>query len=244
MNKQQVLQEIIKGYRNTISERYQYEKIKAKYDIPESIDEEMVNELRSYFLTNIYPEFNTRTELNEAFSSLDDYIRHPHKLFSVLIDATKLIFSYGRHLPKILKAGLGAMKTFRAATNFENNLVEAAIKNNIEAPYDLAKIDTLIQFLSRKEIEKFIQISQSLFEILHDRGLIKKIKEVIQYLIQVMKKKEETYSLAEIKGLEIGFKMINEGDNLFNRLSDVDQKTFVNLLIKIEEDHLDTIFNS
>ena len=219
MAREKVLEEIIEGYRNTIYQRYQYQKIKDKYGIPESINEETVNQLRSYFLNYMYPEYNTRAELNEAFKSLDNYIKHPQKLLRILLDAAKLIFRYGRHLPKILNSGLKAMKTFRAATNFENSLVDEAIKSKIEAPYNLSKINTLIKLLSRKEIEKFIETSQSLFEILHNKILIEKIKEVIQYLILVMKEKEESYSLSQIKGLEIGLEMITEGDKLFNRLT-------------------------
>ena len=219
MTREKILKDIIEGYRNTIYQRYQYQYIKDTYGIPDSINEDTVNQLRNYFLNYMYPEYNTRAELNAAFKSLDNYIKHPQKLLRILLDAAKLIFRYGRHLPKILNTGLNAMKTFRAATNFENNLVDEAIKNKIKAPYDLSKIDALIKLLSRKEIEKFIEISKSLFEILHDRILIEKIKEVIQYLILVMREKEESYSLSEIKGLEMGLKMITEGDKLFNRLS-------------------------
>ncbi len=242
MARDKILEEIIEGYRNTIYQRYQYQTIKDKYGIPESINEETVNQLRNYFLNYMYPEYNTREELNEAFKSLDNYIKHPKKLLRILLDAAKLIFRYGRHLPKILNSGLNAMKTFKAATNFENNLVDEAIKNKIEAPYDLSKINALIKLLSRKDIEKFIDISQSLFEILHDKILIEKIKEVIQYLIGVMRKKEASYSLSQIRGLEIGLEMINEGDKLFNRLTKEDQQNLINLITDIEKDKLDHIF--
>jgi hypothetical protein len=242
MAREKVFEDIIEGYRNSIYHRYQYQNIKDNYEIPESINEETVNQLRNYFLNYMYPAYNKRVELNEAFKSLDNYIKHPQKLVRILLDAAKLIFKYGRHLPKILNSGLNAMKTFRAATNFENNLVDEAIKNKIEAPYNLSKIDALIKLLSRKEIEKFIEISQSLFEILHDRIVIEKIKEVIQYLIVVMREKEKSYSLSQIKGLEIGLEMINEGYKLFKQLTNEDQQNLVNLITEIEKDNLDHIF--
>jgi len=242
MTREKILEDIIEGYRNTIYQRYQYQNIKDKYEIPESINEETVNLLRDYFLNYIYPEFNKRAELNESFKSLDNYIKHPKKLLRILLDASHLIFNYGRHLPKILNTGLKAMKSFRAAAGFENNLVDEAIKNKIEAPYDLSKINTLINLLPRKEIEKFIDITQSLFEILHDRILIEKIKEIIQYLILVMKTKKESYSLSQIRGLEIGLEMINKGDKLFNRLAKEDQQNLVYLITEIEKDILEINF--
>ena len=242
MTKENVLKEIIIGYRNTISQRYQYQFIKDTYGLPNSINEETVNQLRVYFLTYMYPTNEKRTELNEAFDSLDDFIKHPQKLLSLLLDAVKLIFKYGRHLPKILNAGLGAMKTYKAATNFENNLVTEAIKNGIEAPYDSHKINTLIKLLSREEIEKFIESSITLFDILHDKELIKKIKEVIQHLINAMQKNTETYTESQIKGLEIGLEMITKGDALFNKLSKKDQQNLIKLITDIEKSHLERLF--
>jgi hypothetical protein len=238
MTREKILEDIIVGYRNTIYQRYQYQDIKDEYEIPESINEETVILLRNYFLNYIYPEFNKRAELNEAFQSLDDYIKHPQKLLRILFVASKLIFSYGRHLPKILNAGLKAMKSFRAASDFENRFVDEAIKNKMEAPFDQNKINRLISLLPRKEIEKFIEVSQSLFQTLHDRTLIGKIKEVIQYLIVVMKKNEESYSLSQIRGLEIGLEMLNEGDRLFNQIAKKDQQNLVYLITEIEKDML------
>jgi hypothetical protein len=242
MAREEVLKEIIEGYRNTIYERYQYQIIKDTYRIPETINEEKVNELRNYFLNYMYPEYKMRAELNEAFKSLDDYIKHPQKLLKILLDAAKLIFRYGRHLPRILNSGLKAMKTFRAATNFENSLVDEAIKNKIAAPYTPSKINALIKLLSRNEIEEFIDTSQSLFEILHDRVLMKNIKEIIQYLIDIMREKKEFYSQSQIRGLEIGLEMLTEGDKLFIQLTNEDQQNLINLITQIERDKLDHIF--
>ena len=139
MTREKIVEDIIEGYRNTIYQRYQYQNIKDQYEIPESINEETVNLLRNYFLNYIYPEFNKRAELNESFKSLDNYIKHPKKLLSILLDTSNLIFKYGIHLPKILNTSLKVMKSYRAATGFENMLVDEAIKNRIEAPYDPIK---------------------------------------------------------------------------------------------------------
>ena len=236
------LKEVIKGFRQTIYERYQYQNIKNKYDLPESIDEATVDSIRNYFLNYVYPEFEKRVELNEAFESLDNYIKHPEKLLKILFDSARLFFKHGRHLPKLLRTGLKAMKSFRIASNFENKLVDEAVKNNIAAPYDTAKINGLIKLLSREEIQEFIDSSQSLFEILHDQPLIKNIKDIIQHLIEMMKKKPNSYSINEIKGLEIGLEMITQGNALFNQLSEEDQHKFVPMIVKIEQDTLDDIF--
>ena len=45
MNREDILPDIIEGYRNSVRERYQYDNIKLDYDLPESINEETVNDL-------------------------------------------------------------------------------------------------------------------------------------------------------------------------------------------------------
>jgi len=242
MAKEETLEQIIEGYRNTIHERYQYQKLKNAYEVPVSINEATVNRLRTYFLEYIYPEFDKRKELNDAFASLDDYSKRPEKLLRILMESVKIIVKYGRHLPKVLNAGLKALTSFRAATEFENKLVAQAIKRKIAAPYDQSKLNRLIGFLSRQEIERFIESVQSLFEILHDRVLVGKIKEMLHYLITKMREKPKLYSVDEVRGLEIGMEMLNKGDALFEQLTKEDQQNLIHLVIKIERDVLDEIF--
>jgi hypothetical protein len=244
MPQEDILKAVIEGYRNTVYQRYQYERIKDKYEIPETVDKETVDSIRNYFLNYIYPDFEKRAELNNAFKSLDNYIKQPEKLLRILMDSAKLIFSHGRHLPKILTTGLKALKTFIAASQFEESLVKEAIKSNIKAPFDGSKINGLVALLSRKEINNFIEGSQSLFETLHNRILVEKIKEVLGQLISNMRGNPASYSSSEVKGLEIGLEMISEGDALFSKLTKEDQQRAVYLIIDIEKDNLSSIFDA
>lgn len=243
MSKENISEEVIKGYRNLINQRYQYQKIVDKYDLPSSIDEETVDRVRGYFLNFIYPEFSKREELNEAFESLDSYIKRPEKLLRMLLDSIKLFFTHGRHLPKILNTGLKAIKSFREATGFEAKLAEEAIKNHIEPPFDISKIYVLLKYLSREEIDQFTENSKSLIFIFRDKVLVRNVKEVIGYLIARMKEKQKLYSTNEIRGLEMGLEMITEGDALFNQFSLNDQQQLIDLIITIEYSILDEIFD-
>lgn len=238
MTREEILQNIIDGYRNTVRHRYQFQKIKAQYEIPETINEETVDILRNYFLNYIYPDFESREALEEAFHSLDDFIRQPQRLLVILLDASKLIFKYGRHLHKILNTGLKALKSFRIASKFENTLVEEVIKNEVDAPYDLPKINKLVKLLPREEIEDLITTTQSLFETLHDKSQVNKIFEIIEHLILIMRSKEKSYSLSQIKGLEFALEGLQEGNKLFNRLTEEEQKILISLIAQIERDWL------
>lgn len=236
--------EVISGYRKVILERYDYALLKDRPDLPHSFDEDRINAFKNYFLDYLYPLPAKRTELDDAFDSLDSYIKQPDKLLRLLIDSGRLLFKYGRHLPKILNAGIKALRSFRRASHFEERLVEQAVLQELATPYDKAEIELLIRSLPRKELEAFIDSSRSLFEILHDRTLVAKIKEIVGHLIQKMKKRPKVYSSVEIRGMEIGEAIITQGDLLFDQLSKQDQELIFQLVIKMEREILDRIFSN
>ncbi len=236
-----VKKQIIKGYRKFIFDRYQYDKIAKNYDIPISITEDILTELREYYLKHIYPEYKERKALDQAFKSLDNYIQQPQKLISILLDASRLLFKYRRHLPKILGTGLKALKTFNSASKFEQTFVDQAIHQKLKGPYTEKKTKVLLRAIPKDEIDDFIATSQALFETLHDRPQVKKIKEIISYIIGVMKKNAHRYTKDQIKGLEMGFALLDEGDRLLQKLNPKDQRKLIYLITEIETDMLATI---
>lgn len=242
MSREKILNEIILGYRNVIEERYQYKILKDKYDFPKTINEDIVNDIKTYFLTYIYPDILQRKKLDEAFSTLDEFIKRPEKLLNLVLDSFQLIFSHGRHLPKIFNAGLKAMKSFRGATKFENALVQKAITKKIEPPYSISKIDILIQFLSYQEIEEFMKNTETFFNIIHDKELVEKIKEIITFLIGKMKKKSKIFSKKEISGLELALETIAKGEKMLKKLTPKDQEILIEFVLKIEKDNLNNLF--
>lgn len=241
MQEEQVKEAIISGYRAFINHRYEYEKITSTYDVPASISKKVLDDLRTYYLTYVYPEYKERKALEKAFDSLDRYIQQPKKLVAILFDASKLIFKYGRSIPKILGTGLKALQTFKAAQNFENTLVKEAQNLKMDGPYDESKIKTLLKAIPKKEIQRFIETSQSLFETLEDRPQVEKIKEIIQYIIHVMKRNKRRYTVDQIQGLEMGFELLNEGDQLLQQLPIKDQKRLIYLITEIETDMLNDL---
>ncbi len=243
MDRQQVLNELILGYRKILEERYQYNNIKVKYDLPSSFDKNRVELFRKFFLEYIYPHPETRTELNDAFNSLDGYIKNPEKLLRILMDSATLLFKHGRHLPKILKAGMNALKSFRTATQFENRLVKKAMELEMAPPYSTQQIYQLFGALTPAELDEFIKNSQTLFENLHDRALVQKTKVIVTHLADKMKKRPSLYANAEINGLEIGKEIITKGDQLFAQLSVEEQQQIIKTVIQIERDALKYIYS-
>lgn len=244
MSQDTIFKEIIKGYRNLISERYNYKNLNKKYDLPATINQEIVEEIKNFFLNYIYPDISKREELNEAFKSLDNNLKNPEKLFGVFKESIKLVFKHGRHLPKIINAGFKALKSFRAATKFENTLVKAAKEKKEKPPFDAALINELIASLSRRDIDRFIDSTESLFEIMYDKVLVQKIIDVLSYLILRMRKQEDVFASEDIKGLEIGLQMITKGNEVLNSLSTEDQGILIQFIVAIEKDNLDTLFST
>ena len=242
MKRKEILDEVILAYRRLIKGRYQYALIQQQYQLPISFDEERLSVFREFFLNDLYPHPDQRKELEQAFHNLDNYIKSPEKLLRILIDSSSLILKYGRHLPKILMAGLKALKSFRAATAFEEKLVQSAINSSLQPPYSDADVKTLLTTLSNKEIQDFITHNESLFETLHDRKLVRKIVQVVEHLIAKMQKHPKIYTSTEIHALTIGRNIIKGGDTLFNHLSQKEQGQILKIIIQIETNFLEDIF--
>lgn len=242
MNKEEEFAaELISGYRKLVDQRYQYDELKQLHHIPSSITKKKVEELKTYFLEYIYPEYSTRQVLNEAFDSLDGHIKHPEHLLRLLIDSSAIIFRYGRSLPKILRAGIKALQSFRKATKFEKILIKTAKNNQIRIPFDEAKIKMLVATLSDKEIEDFIKDGQDLFQVILDRPLVEKILKIMDTLIAKMLKRPNVYAQAEVEGLRMGYKIIEGGYSLLEGIPTSEQTQLLDLIVNIERDAFNKI---
>jgi len=239
----EILAEIINAYRWVIAERYQYDSLVAKYDLPDSFTAEKLDTLRTYFLEQLYPPPAKRAELESAFNNLDEYIKRPKKLLRILMDSGSLLFKHGRHLPKILQAGIKALQSFIAASRFEASLVDAAINIPLEPPYDKNDIQQMLATLSETDVENFIVNNEALFSTLYDRKLVAKVIEIISQLLAKMRQRTDLYSEDEINGLAMGLEIVQQGDALFEQLEAAEQKRIFELVIAVEREALEGVFD-
>jgi len=236
MTQEEKLAEIILGYRKLIHEKYDFENLKKRSDIPKVYTRETADDFRNYFLNYSYPKPEKRQALNESFQSLDNYLKNPEKLLRIIIDSRGILFKFGRHLPKILNAGIKALKAFRTTNKLEEGLVEKATINALEPPYSAKEIHKLITKLSKNQIENHIKNMYNLFDILRDTKLVSKIKQVLDHLISKMKDSPNTYAKDEIKGLEIGNEIIVNADAIFRKFNKNEQLEVFNFIIKMERE--------
>jgi hypothetical protein len=238
MDKEMVLNEVILGYRNVIKEKYNYKNLQKRSDIPKAYTEEISLKIVNYFLNYSYPNIQKRQELNEAFHSLDNYLKNPEKLLRIVIDSTSIVFKYGRHLPKIVTAGIKALKAFRRASKLEEQLVEKAMLSNKKAPYSTKEINEFIQMLSKEQLEVYITSIYNLFNILCDTELMSKIKKALSLLIEKMEKRPAVYTVKDVNGIKIGLEIIVEADAIFNNIDANQQQKIFDFIMKMEKELL------
>jgi hypothetical protein len=238
----EILNGVVIGFRKLIYDRYQYDEVVSKYEIPDSFDEERMARYRNFFLDQIYPHPENREPLEEAFRSLDNYLTHPDKLLRIVFHSAAIVFRHGRSIPRLMGAGIKVFKSFRTATDFEVKLVRKAKSSGKLPPYSSADINSFVVALRKKEIHDFVVNTTNLLELLNDKRLVREIITIMKELIARMKKSPKDYSKSEIGGLEIAFQMLIEGNGLFESLSTVDQKRIIEVVVAIEVDVLEGLF--
>ena len=236
-----ILPSLIDGYHQLIKDRYQYDPIKSKYVLPDSVSPDKIDHIRDFFLENIYPTSEKRKILEKSFYSLDHHLKHPGHILKMLMDARGGLLHLGWQFPKAMKIAFKTLKSFRSASRLEKMLVESANQNNLYPPYDTNKVKKLISTIPRNQIYSFIDEGMILFKTLYDRPLVKKILLAIEHVISVMEKKKNFYSQGEIEGMQLGLKVLQDGNTLFDSLDSNEQKVIFQLIRKVETDAAEQI---
>ncbi len=232
---------VIVAYRILINDRYQDHYLSTKYDIPESFGADRIELFRNFFLDYIYPPVEKRKELDKAFDSLDRHIKNPKSLLAILVDSGRILFKFGRHLPKILNAAIKALRSFRKANKFEARLAKKAINRDVQIPISQEDLKVLIASLPKSDVMGFINESKSLFVIIQDKKLVIKIIELLTQLISKMKK-SSVFAQSEITAFQIGLDIIAGSHKLFNSLNPNESKLLFDIGVNIEQTEIEEIY--
>lgn len=233
---------IINKFREMISKRYDYEDLKKRFDVPDTITPEIINSIKNYFLTVIYPPAAERKQLEEAFKNLGSYVRSPSKIWGLFGDMARAIFKFGRHFMAALRAGMDSLNSFVGAKNFEASMAAIANKNGIQPPMtDQDFEDTLYQ-LPREEVEKFIGDVRHLFGAMINTDLLKKTLDILDHVIQTMEKKSQTFPKEDVDGIRLGKSLLQKGYDLFSTMDEKTKNDAVNLIYKNEMWFIDEVY--
>ena len=235
---------LIDQYREVIKLRYNYNRLDNTYVLSDSITEERVNDVRTYFLNYIYPDADTRNSLNKGFAGLKRHINNPGHIIRILGDATTIMFKFGFQFPKAIQAGLRSLESYNAATTFEKGLYDAAIKMNLEIPFSLEEFENCIAHLPKKDVEHFISEFDELLKAITNTSLLEKTVEILSELTEKMKEHPKVYNEDDIQGMEIGVSILENGYKLFIDFSEDDKKEMIHFIKRVEQDEIDRIFET
>ncbi|MCB1143508.1 MAG: hypothetical protein H7A24_11530 [Leptospiraceae bacterium] len=212
---------IIEAYRKSLILRYSEEKIENFPDL-NALDRGTIDKLIHYFLELLYPPYEERKHLDNAFQSLNNFVHSPTKLFGVIGNLPYAIMRFGKMLIQALQAGISALRSYLAAHKFERVLYIKA-KPLIDQGLDISEekvFNSLIAQIPKKDADEFREQVIKLFEVLSKRELLEKVQDVMQHVIEKMESKPRLYSQQEVAGIKLGYGIIEKGKELFMNLNE------------------------
>lgn len=211
---------LIDAYRKSLVRRYSQENI-SRFPELAKFDRKVVDKLIAYFLELLYPPYETRKELDNAFHSLGSFVNSSAKFFGVMGSLGYAVFKFGKLLLQGIQAGIAALRSYIAAHKFESELYQNALPY-LEKGIDISEekiFNSLIGKIPEKEATAFRHQVVKLFEILANKKLLEKIQEIMLHVIEKMQQRPDVYSASEIRGIQMGFNIIEKGKVLFDELT-------------------------
>jgi hypothetical protein len=154
---------LIEHYRACIAKRYNYELLKTDKKFPKNISADAVNELRDFFLENLYTTPHKREELDAAFRQLETYVNNPAKIWGLMGNLASAILKFGLHFPAAIRVGMAALKTHTSARRFEAQLMQAAENSKYEVPLTDDQFEQCLAALPTQQLEQLIAELAELF---------------------------------------------------------------------------------
>ncbi|MCB1157197.1 MAG: hypothetical protein H7A25_01830 [Leptospiraceae bacterium] len=228
---------LIDAYRKSLVRRYSVENL-ARYPEFSGLPRATVDKLIRYFLELLYPEYEIRLELDNAFTSLAGFVKSPRKFLGVIGNMGYAVVKFGKHLFAGIKAGIAALSSYLTAHKFENTLYSYA-KPLIQKKIDISQEDhfnSLIAKIPYEEATEFRHDIINLFKTLANRELLKKIILINDHVIEKMKENPKVYNPSEVKGIEMGLDIMKKGRELFDELTDQEITLIIRGIDIIEKD--------
>jgi len=233
---------IIEKFREMILKRYEYDGLKQRFELPDSITEDVIAEVKSYFLTTIYPPAPERKELEEAFKDLATYVRQPRKIWILFGDMARAIFKFGRQFITALRAGMDSLDSFVGAKEFEKSMTEIANKNGIKPPMSDDDYEDAMYQLEREKLEKFIKDVKNLFGAMVNTTLLKKTLDILDHVTHTMENKPNVFPKKEVNGIKLGRSLLERGYNIFSKYDEQTKQTIVDFIYKNEMWYVDSVY--
>lgn len=210
---------VITFYRDELRDRYQVNNVKRFVPF-QGIAAHHIDALREYFLENIYPSPEERLKLDLAFDHLGSVLLSPRRMQPLMTTALTSFWRFGRQFPAAVNAARHTFDAYRETRKLEEYMLSNAEK------IDLKKVDarkrevmlTLIADVPERDVVRLIDDIMNLFRTLSNIRLLRTTVEMLDHFIEVMVKRPELYSEADIAGISLGRQVVSGGLNLFERM--------------------------
>lgn len=233
---------LINKYREVVAARYDYKEIKKSVKIPKGITSSMINTLRNYFLTNLYPESVQREKLDAAFTELENYMMHPSKIWNLLGNITSAVFRFGFQFPAAVKAGIVSMEAYTSAKHFENTLTHAALDKGYTIPLTDEEFYSCLTAIPKADLEKFISELEHLFASFTNTELLERTISIMNDVVVKMKSKSDIYGPSEVEAIELGIDIMQKGLELFKTYDDETKQAILDFVTNNERDFLNSLY--
>lgn len=234
--------DVINKFRDMVAKRYEYKALSRRFDLPPSITEQVIEEIKVYFLDSIYPEAQKRKELEEAFAGLGDYVRSPRKIWGLLGNMSRALFKFGRQFPLALRAGMNGLEAFMGAKSFESDMVHQAHLMVLRDEITDDDFEQLMARLPKRDIIHFINDVRKLFKIMTNTVLIEKTIEILDNVVETMRHKPHIYPAGEVDGILLGRSILQGGHDLFSKYGESEKQLMVEYIFKNEMWYTDHVF--
>lgn len=233
--------ELIVKYRKSISERYDFDKLQDDPKLPKGFTREIIEELRDFFLENLYSAPKEREKLDAAFKQLETYVAHPTKIWGLLGNMVSAIFQFGMHFPSAIKIGLSSLKTHTSARQFEDMLLQGAIDKGFKAPMTEEQFYEAMATIPTENLKAFVDDLVELFGAITDEVMLEKTISILNGVLGRMREKKELYGPEDRDAIQLGVDILTKGDNLLSKLTPKMKKDLVQYVAYMELDFIKSL---
>jgi len=233
--------DLIEKYRASIASRYNYDVIKTDKKFPKRFTKELVDELRDFFLDNLYSSPKEREKLDAAFKQLETYVAHPTKVWGLLGSLTTAIFRFGLHFPAAIRTGMASLETHTAARHFEDMLMQAAQEREYKVPLTDEQFNECLKAIPREHLEKFIAQLADLFMAISDTDMLMKTISLLKDVLDIMKSKKNTYGPEDTDAIQLGVDILQKGHHLLAGLDEEVRHQIVEYITYSEMKFIDSV---
>lgn len=239
-----LISRMIEIYRELIRSRYQYEVLCQSGKLSASISRQMVDDIRNFFLNEVYPDVQKRRSIEQAFEILGSYVHQPAKAMTLLGSMASALFIFGRHLPAAINAGLTTLKSFLDARHLEQTIIKAAREHGINEQATVEDLKQCIVRIPKREIVQFIGDVRDMFILMSNTELLEKTIRIMEMVISKMHSKPHLYPPHEIEGINLGKNILISGLNLFKGLSDTQKTEIARTIYDVEMSFIEELYST